>query len=113
MSSRSRSARNRIRRAAAILNRMSPSMWEPYVMTTVAFIGLGVMGAPMAGHLASAGHDVRVYNRTAGKAHQWASEHRGTVAGTPSAAAAGADAVFVCVGKDGDVREVVLGPHGA
>jgi len=82
-------------------------------MTTVAFLGLGVMGAPMAGHLASAGHDVRVYNRTAGKAHQWASEHRGTVAGTPSAAAAGADAVFVCVGKDGDVREVVLGPHGA
>ena len=64
-------------------------------MATVAFIGLGVMGAPMAGHLASAGHDVRVNNRSAPKAQQWADQHRGTVAPTPAEAAAGADAVIV------------------
>src|SRR5688500_3363962 len=112
MSSRSRPERKRIRRAAAILNRMSSSMCEPYAMTTMAFIGLGVMGAPMAGHLASAGHDVRVYNRSAPKAQQWADRHRGVVAANPGAAAAGADAVFLCVGNDDDVRHVVLGPEG-
>ena len=67
----------------------------------------------MAGHLASAGHDVRVNNRSAPKAQQWADQHRGTVAPTPADAAAGADAVFVCVGNDDDVRQVVLGPDGA
>ena len=87
-------------------------MWEPYAMATVGFIGLGVMGAPMAGHLASAGHDVRVYNRSAAKADRWTDEHRGTVATSPAAAAAGADAVFICVGNDDDVRDVVLGPDG-
>ena len=81
-------------------------------MATVAFIGLGVMGAPMAGHLASAGHDVRVYNRSSSKADRWAAEHRGTVAANPAAAAAGADAVFICVGNDDDVRQVVLGADG-
>jgi len=81
-------------------------------MATVGFIGLGVMGAPMAGHLASAGHDVRVYNRSAAKADRWAGEHRGTVAASPAAAAAGADAVFICVGNDDDVRDVVFGPEG-
>jgi 3-hydroxyisobutyrate dehydrogenase len=80
---------------------------------SVAFIGLGVMGAPMAGHLASAGHDVRVCNRSISKAQQWAGQHSGTVATTPAEAAAGADAVFVCVGNDDDVRKVVLGPDGA
>jgi len=81
-------------------------------MASVAFIGLGVMGAPMAGHLASAGHDVRVYNRGAVKSEQWAREHSGAVAATPFAAAAGANTVFICVGNDDDVRQVVVGPDG-
>jgi 2-hydroxy-3-oxopropionate reductase len=81
-------------------------------MATVAFIGLGVMGGPMAGHLAAAGHDLRVHNRSAAKARQWAANHRGTVAPTPFAAATGATAVFMCVGNDDDVREVVLGADG-
>ena len=70
------------------------------------------MGAPMAGHLASAGHDVRVYNRSEDKAQRWADEHGGIVTDSPAAAAAGADAVFICVGNDDDVRDVVLGPEG-
>jgi 3-hydroxyisobutyrate dehydrogenase-like beta-hydroxyacid dehydrogenase len=78
----------------------------------MAFIGLGVMGGPMAGHLASAGHAVRVHNRSAAKAQRWADDHRGVVAENPGAAAAGADAVFICVGNDDDVRHVVLGPEG-
>ena len=82
-------------------------------MATVAFIGLGVMGGPMAGHLALAGHDVRVCNRTASKATQWAEDHHGAVAATPMAAATGADVVFLCVGNDEDVLQVVLGADGA
>jgi 3-hydroxyisobutyrate dehydrogenase len=82
-------------------------------MATVAFIGLGVMGGPMAGHLAAAGHEVRVCNRTAAKATQWGDDHRGAVATTPAAAASGADVAFLCVGNDDDVRQVVLGPNGA
>lgn len=82
-------------------------------MAKVAFCGLGVMGAPMAGHLASAGHEVTVYNRTGAKALLWLSSHDGTAAPTPAEAAEGADAVFVCVGNDHDVREVVLGQQGA
>ena len=82
-------------------------------MASVAFIGLGVMGAPMAGHLAAAGHDVRVHNRTGAKAEQWVVEHGGTVASSPVAAATGASAVFVCVGNDDDVRDVVVGHDGA
>jgi 3-hydroxyisobutyrate dehydrogenase len=78
-----------------------------------AFIGLGVMGYPMAGHLASAGHAVTVFNRTAQKAARWAKEHGGTACATPREAAAGADIVFVCVGNDDDVRSVVLGDDGA
>lgn len=78
----------------------------------VAFVGLGVMGYPMAGHLAAAGHAVRVYNRTGSRADAWAVEHGGTTAATPAEAAAGADFVFVCVGNDDDVRSVVLGPDG-
>ena len=72
----------------------------------VAFLGLGVMGAPMAGHLARAGHDVAVYNRTASKAERWATEHKGATAATPAAAAEGADIVFACVGRDADLRVV-------
>lgn len=78
----------------------------------VAFIGLGVMGYPMAGHLARAGHDVRVFNRTRSRADEWARHHAGLVAATPAAAARGASVVFVCVGNDDDVRSVVLGAEG-
>ena len=78
-----------------------------------AFIGLGVMGYPMAGHLAAKGHDVVVYNRTPAKAGAWMDEHRGARAGTPAAAARGRDFVFVCVGNDDDVRSVVYGAEGA
>jgi 3-hydroxyisobutyrate dehydrogenase-like beta-hydroxyacid dehydrogenase len=78
----------------------------------VAFIGLGVMGYPMAGYLAKAGHDTVVYNRTAGKAERWVAEYGGASAPTPRQAAAGADIVFSCVGNDNDVREVLLGANG-
>ena len=78
----------------------------------VAFVGLGVMGYPMAGHLAAAGHAVRVFNRTETRAEAWAAEHGGTTAPTPAAAAAGADFVFVCVGNDDDVRSVTLAKDG-
>ncbi len=83
-------------------------------MAKVAFIGLGVMGYPMAGYLKSkGGHDVTVYNRTAAKAEKWASKHGGQAAATPKAAAEGCDFVFCCVGNDDDLREVTLGPDGA
>lgn len=78
-----------------------------------AFIGLGNMGYPMAGHLVSAGHEVRVFNRTRAKADAWAREHGGTVCATPAEAAAGADVVLVCVGGDDDVRAVLGGDDGA
>ncbi len=79
----------------------------------LAFIGLGVMGYPMAGHLQRAGHAVTVYNRTAAKAAQWVSEYGGKAAATPSLAAQGAEMVFSCVGNDDDLRGVVLGDTGA
>jgi 3-hydroxyisobutyrate dehydrogenase len=78
-----------------------------------AFLGLGVMGHPMAGHLARAGHDVCVFNRTAAKAQAWAKEYGGRSAPTPREAAAGADFVFCCVGNDDDLRSVALGDSGA
>jgi len=78
-----------------------------------AFLGLGVMGYPMAGHLAAAGHDVTVYNRTAAKAERWVKEHGGASAATPREAAEGADIVFACVGADKDLAEVCLGDNGA
>ena len=78
----------------------------------VAFVGLGVMGYPMAGYLAKDGHDVVVYNRTTAKAEAWCAEHTGTAVATPAAAAESADIVFVCVGNDDDVREVILGEQG-
>ena len=78
----------------------------------VAFIGLGVMGYPMAGHLAKAGHQVKVYNRTTAKAEGWAKEHKGSFGATPAEAAQGAEVVFVCVGNDNDLREVVCGENG-
>jgi 3-hydroxyisobutyrate dehydrogenase-like beta-hydroxyacid dehydrogenase len=79
----------------------------------VAFIGLGVMGYPMAGYLASNGHDVTVFNRTAMKAEAWVEQHGGQAAATPRAAADNADIVFACVGNDDDVRSVTLGEEGA
>ena len=78
----------------------------------VAFLGLGVMGYPMAGWLRRAGHDVTVYNRTAAKAQAWVAEHGGTAAATPAAAVADVDFAFTCVGDDPDVRAVVLGSGG-
>jgi 3-hydroxyisobutyrate dehydrogenase-like beta-hydroxyacid dehydrogenase len=80
---------------------------------TVAFLGLGVMGHPMAGHLAKAGHRVTVYNRTAAKADAWAREFGGKSAPTPAAAAAGAEIVFCCVGNDDDLRSVTTAAEGA
>ncbi len=82
-------------------------------MAKCAFIGLGVMGYPMAGHLAAGGHEVCVYNRTATKAEAWVGEHGGTSATTPREAAEGADFVMACVGNDDDLREVVAGEAGA
>ena len=83
-------------------------------MSKLAFIGLGVMGFPMAGHLAArGGHEVTVYNRTRAKAEAWVSKHGGRVAETPAKAAEGASIVFSCVGDDPDLREVTLGANGA
>jgi 3-hydroxyisobutyrate dehydrogenase-like beta-hydroxyacid dehydrogenase len=79
----------------------------------VAFIGLGVMGYPMAGHLKQAGMDVCVYNRSAGKAQRWVEQYGGSLAATPAAAASGCDVVLSCVGNDDDVRQVLLGEAGA
>ena len=82
-------------------------------MANVAFLGLGVMGYPMAGHLQSAGHSVTVYNRTSAKAETWVAEHGGAMATTPAEAAQGADFVMACVGNDDDLRDVCLGDTGA
>ncbi len=79
----------------------------------IAFLGLGVMGFPMAGHLAKAGYAVTVYNRTAAKSAAWAAKHGGTAAPTPAAAATGAAIVFACVGNDDDLRAITLGADGA
>ena len=81
-------------------------------MANVAFIGLGVMGYPMAGHLARAGHEVTVYNRTADKARQWVAEHGGRACSTPAEAALEQDFIMLCVGNDRDLLEVVSGPQG-
>ena len=82
-------------------------------MARIAFIGLGVMGAPMARHLAAKGHMLTVYNRSPEKARDWVSRHGGSAAATPAAAAAGVDAVVSCVGTDRDVEDITLGPNGA
>ncbi len=92
---------------------MSSKTYDPIAPRAVAFLGLGVMGYPMAGHLARAGHRVTVYNRTAAKATRWVAEHAGASAATPREAAAGVDIVFACVGNDADLRSVVLGESGA
>ena len=78
----------------------------------VAFIGLGVMGYPMAGYISKAGHNVTVYNRTKSKAEKWINEYKGAMANTPAEAADGADFIFTCVGNDNDLKEVSLGENG-
>jgi 3-hydroxyisobutyrate dehydrogenase-like beta-hydroxyacid dehydrogenase len=92
---------------------MSTRSYDPIPPRTVTFLGLGVMGHPMAGHLARAGHRVTVYNRTAAKAAAWVAEYGGASAPTPAQAAQGADFVFACVGNDDDLRAVTTGADGA
>jgi 3-hydroxyisobutyrate dehydrogenase-like beta-hydroxyacid dehydrogenase len=92
---------------------MDTKTYEAVPPQKVAFLGLGVMGYPMAGHLARAGHALTVYNRTAERARRWAAEYGGASAATPREAVAGAGIAFVCVGNDADLRSVVLGPVGA
>ena len=82
-------------------------------MAKIAFLGMGVMGAPMAGHLAQAGHEVTVFNRTAEKAQNWVKTYGGNSALTPAEAAKGAEFVFACVGNDDDIKAVTLGEDGA
>lgn len=91
----------------------APKTYDPTPSRRVAFLGLGTMGAPMAAHLAAAGHAVTVYNRTASKAAAWVAEHGGRAADTPRQAAEGAAIVFSCVGNDDDLRQVTTGPDGA
>ena len=91
---------------------MTTRTYDPVPPRSVAFLGLGVMGHPMAGHLARAGHHVTVYNRTASKAAAWVAEFGGASAPTPAQAAAGADFVFACVGNDDDLRAVTTGADG-
>ena len=95
------------------MSSINSKTYEPSTPTKVAFIGLGVMGLPMAGHLATAGHDVTVYNRNAQKAQAWVKEFGGRACATPREAAEGAQIVFACVGNDDDLRSIVLGPDGA
>src|SRR3954471_11686925 len=102
------------------MSSLNPKTYTPVPARKVAFLGLGVMGYPMAGHLALAGHDVTVYNRTTAKSADWQQElaaagAKGKLAhaGTPREAVSGADIVFCCVGNDDDLRSVVLGADGA
>ena len=94
------------------MNSTKPRAYDTIAPQTVAFVGLGVMGHPMAGHLAQAGHQVTVYNRTAAKAAEWVQTFGGRHAVTPREAAQGAQIVFICVGNDDDLRSVMLGADG-
>jgi len=95
------------------LSSIGAKSYEPATPKKVAFLGLGVMGYPMAGHLAKAGHSVTVYNRTPAKGEAWVAEFGGSARRTPREAAMGADIVFACVGNDDDLRAIVLGADGA
>ncbi|MBY0467226.1 MAG: NAD(P)-binding domain-containing protein, partial [Burkholderiales bacterium] len=99
------------------MSRIATKTYEACPPLRVAFLGLGVMGYPMAGHLLHAGHTVTVYNRSASKAHAWlndvAAPGRAFAAATPREAAQGADIVFACVGNDDDLRSITLGTDGA
>jgi len=94
-------------------NPMTTKTYDPIAPRRCAFLGLGVMGHPMAGHLARAGHAVTVYNRTAAKAQAWVAEYGGSAAATPAQAAREAAFVFACVGNDDDLRAITLGADGA
>ena len=94
------------------MNSTKPRPYDTIAPQSVAFIGLGVMGHPMAGHLAQAGHSVTIYNRTAAKAAEWVQTFGGRHAATPREAAQGAQIVFICVGNDDDLRSVTLGADG-
>ena len=89
------------------------NVWDGDTTMRVSFIGLGVMGYPMAGHLAAKGHDVTVYNRTRARADAWVAQHGGRAASTPADAADGAEIVFACVGNDDDLRAIATGEGGA
>jgi len=95
------------------MSSIASKTYESVAPKKVAFLGLGVMGFPMAGHLARAGHAVTVYNRSPAKAEAWATEFGGAAKPSPREAAAGADIVFCCVGNDDDLRSVTLGANGA
>ncbi|MEZ5664042.1 MAG: NAD(P)-dependent oxidoreductase [Burkholderiaceae bacterium] len=95
------------------MSSITAKSYDPVATRKVAFLGLGVMGFPMAGHLAKAGHTVTVYNRTAAKARDWVAEFGGAERSTPREAATGADMIFCCVGNDDDLRSVTLGADGA
>ena len=95
------------------MSSIASKTYESVAPKKVAFLGLGVMGFPMAGHLARAGHSVTVYNRSPAKAQAWVAEFGGTAQATPREAAAGVDIVFCCVGNDNDLRSVTLGSDGA
>ncbi|AOW11586.1 oxidoreductase [Hydrogenophaga crassostreae] len=95
------------------MNTIADRSYDSVASQRVAFIGLGVMGLPMAGHLAKAGHTVTVYNRSASKAKAWVAEFGGDAKATPREAAKGADIVFACVGNDDDLRAITLGADGA
>jgi 3-hydroxyisobutyrate dehydrogenase len=95
------------------LSSIGAKSYDPATPKKVAFLGLGVMGYPMAGHLAKAGHTVTVYNRTPAKGEAWVAEFGGSAKRTPREAAMGADIVFACVGNDDDLRAIVLGADGA
>lgn len=92
---------------------MSQKTYAKVQPRKVAFLGLGVMGFPMAGHLVAAGHDVTVYNRTTAKAQKWVDTYQGKMAATPAEAVKDCDIVFACVGEDKDLRQVILGENGA
>src|ERR1700739_4494264 len=102
---------NRFASNSAPMSANSPQSAAPAALD-VAFLGLGVMGGPMAGHLAKAGHRVTVYNRTASRAEAWVAANGGTARATPRAAAERADIVFACVGNDDDLRQVTVGQDG-
>ena len=95
------------------MSSIASKTYESVAPRKVAFLGLGVMGFPMAGHLARAGHSVTVYNRSPAKAQAWVAEFGGAAKATPREAAMGADIVFSCVGNDDDLRAVTLGADGA
>ena len=95
------------------MSQINPKTYDSTPARKLSFLGLGVMGYPMAGHLARAGHQLTVYNRSANKSAAWCAEFGGMAQATPAQAVRDADMVFCCVGNDADLRSVACGPHGA